>query len=195
MVFVSVLNICLKMCVIGTARTDWDRLTEVVKSSQSLFRTVWEICFDQLYLYRRCTCGNCQRLQRVEECICYPEIDCIVARNNEAVEHEEPKEPLVCVVTQNPGFNAVCLNRWVLQIAWYLYKQQCHNSYEGPKHKQNRHVAYKQLARWCWGILGREVRLALSFDLVRFAVFEHTSQALKKTFLLKDFALFCCLST
>ena len=97
-VFVSVLNICLKMCAIGRARTDWDRLTQVVKSSQISFSTIWEICFYQLYMYLRCTCGNCQRLQRVEECICCPEIDCIVAKKNEAVEHEEPTEPLVCMV-------------------------------------------------------------------------------------------------
>ncbi|XP_068736723.1 P2X purinoceptor 7-like [Montipora capricornis] len=107
-----------------------------------------------------CTCGNCQRLQRVEECICCSEIDCIVAKNNEAVEHEGLTEPLVCI-TQHPGFNSVCLNHWVLQTAWYQYKQQYHNSYEGPEHKQNRHIAYRQLARWCWGILGREVRVVL----------------------------------
>lgn len=108
----------------------------------------------------RCQCGNCQRLNRVQECVCCSEIDCVVAKNNEAVEAEGLAEPPVCI-TQHPGFHAVCLNRWVLQTAWYQYKQQYHEAYEGPPHKQNRHIAYRQLARWCWGILGREVRVVL----------------------------------
>ena len=35
----------------------------------------------------------------------------------------EVAEAPVCI-TQHPGFQAVCLNRWVLQTAWYQYKQQ-----------------------------------------------------------------------
>ena len=27
----------------------------------------------------RCQCGNCQRLNRVQECVCCLEIDCVVA--------------------------------------------------------------------------------------------------------------------
>ena len=30
----------------------------------------------------------------------------------------------------------------------------------GPK-KLFRHIAYRQLARWCWGILGKEIRVVL----------------------------------
>ena len=108
----------------------------------------------------RCECGSCQRLNRVVECVCCAEIDCVVAKNNEAVEAEGLAEPSVCI-TQHPGFHAVCLNRWVLQTAWYQYKQQYQDSYEGPYHKQNRHIAYRQLARWCWGLLGKEVRVVL----------------------------------
>ena len=85
----------------------------------------------------------------------------MVAKNNESVEAEGLAEPPVCI-TQHPGFHAVCLNCWVLQTAWYQYIQQYHEAYEGPPHKQNRHIAYRQgLARWCWGILGREVRVVL----------------------------------
>ena len=92
--------------------------------------------------------------------MCCSEIDCFVAKNNEAVEAEGLMEPPSCI-TEHPGFHAVCLNRWVLQTACYQYKQQYHNSYEGPEHKQNRHIAYRQLAQWCWGILGKDVRVAL----------------------------------
>ena len=72
----------------------------------------------------------------------------------------EVAEVPVCI-TQHPGFQAVCLNRWVLQTAWYQYKQQYSRSYEGPQHKLNRHMAYRQLVRWCWGILGKEIRVPL----------------------------------
>ena len=117
-------------------------------------------CLENLILNCRCTCGNCQRLDRAEECVCCQEIDCVVGKNLEAVELEGLAEPPSCI-TQHPGFHAVCVNRWVLQTAWYQYKQQYRNSYEGPEHKKNRHIAYRQLARWCWGILGKEVRVVL----------------------------------
>ena len=79
----------------------------------------------------------------MEECVCCSEIDCVVAKNNEAVEAEGLNEPLVCI-TQHPGFNAVCLNHWVLQTAWYQYKQQYQDPYEGTEHKKMRHIAYRQ---------------------------------------------------
>ena len=85
----------------------------------------------------------------------------MVAKNNESVQAEGLAEPPVCIM-QHHGFHAVCWNRWVLQSAWYQYKQQYHEAYEGPPHMQNRHIAYRQLARWCWGILGRQVRVVLS---------------------------------
>ena len=73
----------------------------------------------------------------------------------------KPKEPYTCV-TDNPGFKMGCLDRWVLQIAWLQYKQEYGRSaYEGPEHKVNRHVAYRQFVRWCWGVLGRDIRVVL----------------------------------
>ena len=92
--------------------------------------------------------------------MCCSEIDRIVAKNQEAIEFEGLIEPPHCI-TQHPGFHAVCLNRWVLQTAWSQYKQQYNEPYEGPEHKKNRHIAYRQLVRWCWGILGKEVRVVL----------------------------------
>lgn len=64
-------------------------------------------------------------------------------------------------ITQHPGFMHVCINKWVLKTAWYQYKQNYTDSDEGPEHKQFRHIAYCQLARWCWGILGKDVRVVL----------------------------------
>ena len=49
----------------------------------------------------------------------------------------------------------------VLQTAWFQYKQQYKDPYEGPEHKLFRHIAYRQLATWCWRILGKEIRVVL----------------------------------
>ena len=92
-----------------------------------------------LKLTCRCTCENCQILDRVEECVCCSEIDRIVAKNQEAIEFEGLIEPPHCI-TQHPGFHAVCFNRWVLQTAWFQYKQQYNEHYQGPEHKKNRHI-------------------------------------------------------
>ena len=73
------------------------------------------------------------------------------------VEGEATEAPLC--ITDHPGFLAVCTKRYVLRTAWFQYKQQYKDSYEGPEHKQLRHVAYRQLARWGLGVLGKEVRV------------------------------------
>ncbi|XP_046863461.1 P2X purinoceptor 7-like [Xenia sp. Carnegie-2017] len=107
-----------------------------------------------------CQCGNCQIMDNNEECLCCKEISNICDKNLEAVETNETTEVPLCI-TQHPGFEPVCLNRWVLQTAWYQYKQQYEVAYDGPEDKLYRHIAYRQLARWCWGVLGREVRVIL----------------------------------
>ena len=86
-------------------------------------------------------------------------------KNREAVEMGVVAEVPVCI-TQHPGFQAVCLNRWVLQTAWYRYKQQYSRSYEGPQYKLNRHTAHRQLVRWCWVIPGKEIRVPLPSSAV-----------------------------
>ena len=95
-----------------------------------------------------------------QECICCKEISEIYTKSVEAKEEKDTKEVPVCI-TQHPGFHAVCLNKWVLQTAWYQYRQQYEVTYNGPEDKLYRHIAYRQLARWCWGILGKEIRVIL----------------------------------
>ena len=65
-------------------------------------------------------------------------------------------------IVQHPGFEAVCLSVWFLQTAWPQYKQQYGSSaYEGPEHKKNLHIAYRQLVRQCQGTLGKNIRIFL----------------------------------
>ena len=139
------------------------------KKSSKLTWKVWGrfLCFysainpsQTKLIYFGCTCENCQILNRNEECRCCSEFPKMCNEIREAVEMGEVAEAPVCI-TQHPGFQAVCLNKWVLQTAWYWHKQQYSQSYEGPQHKLNRHVAYRQLVRWCWGNFGKEVRVLL----------------------------------
>ena len=96
-----------------------------------------------------------------EEHICCQEIDVIKQKNTEAVTVEHLEEPPSCIVS-HPGFQAVSLNVWVLQCAWLQYKQQYGSrGYGGPEHLKMRHIAYRQLVRWCWGSLGKEVCVPL----------------------------------
>lgn len=69
--------------------------------------------------------------------------------------------PVVTCIIHHPGFLPVCTNKYVLKTAWMQYQQQYSNAYDGPEHKQLRHIAYRQLARWCWGYLGKDIRVVL----------------------------------
>ena len=96
------------------------------------------------------------------ECVCCKEIPAVM---NLLTDVEEGHAIPPCI-TQHPGFAPVCTNKYVLKTAWYQYKQQYNNAYTGPDHKFYRHIAYRQLARWCWGFLGQHVRVVLPFCAV-----------------------------
>ena len=91
-------------------------------------------------------------MDRVEESVCCQEI-------KEVAQVEQLGIP--GCITDNPGFQAVCLNQWVLQAAWSQYRQYGTRAYEGPEHKNKRHVVYRQMVRWCWGVLGKDIRVPL----------------------------------
>ena len=80
--------------------------------------------------------------------------------NQESAEFEGIAIP-ECI-TDNPVFLNICLNFWVLRLAWSQYRQQYGaKAFEGPEHKKHRHVACRQFVRWCWDILGKEIRVPL----------------------------------
>ena len=99
-------------------------------------------------------------MDTVEESICCQEILEILWKNEEVAQVEQFQIPNC--ITDNPGFQAVCLSLWVLQAAWSQYCQQYGTrAHEGPEHKKKRHVAYRQLVRWCWGVLAKDIRVPL----------------------------------
>ena len=124
----------------------------------------------------RCLCENCQILDRKEECVCFHEIEQVANKNQEVMESTKVlciilqlqactcscwkcfcRLPYDCI-TDNPGFHTVCLDRCVLQAAWLDFKHK-YGSTAAPEHKISRHCAYRQLVRWCWRVVGREIRV------------------------------------
>ncbi|XP_062605333.1 uncharacterized protein LOC134267130 [Saccostrea cucullata] len=100
-----------------------------------------------------CTCGNCIVMPTAAECVCCQEVDRVHALL------EESENAINCI-TFHPGFHPACLNVYVLQIAYYQYRQQYNESIPDSS-EMYRYTAYRQLARWAWGYLGKKVRVVL----------------------------------
>lgn len=75
-------------------------------------------------------------------------------------------DPAGCIL-DHPGFNAVCLNIWVLETAWLQYRSEYREPYEGPTHKRYRHIAYRQFVRMVWKYLGKHIRVPLPACVVK----------------------------
>ena len=52
------------------------------------------------------------------ECACCREVSAVVAKIDEL------GDTSVISITQHPGFASVCLNVWVLQAAYFQYRQE-----------------------------------------------------------------------
>ena len=65
----------------------------------------------------RCQCGNCASMPSQRECVCCHEI----TRVTDVMQQVDPE---VLCVTLHPGFEPVCLNEYVLDTAYYQYRQQ-----------------------------------------------------------------------
>lgn len=64
----------------------------------------------------RCSCGNCTPMSTARECVCCHEVEKVKMLFEEL-------EDIKCII-DHPGFPAACLNTYVLQIAYYQYRQQ-----------------------------------------------------------------------
>uniref|UniRef100_T1JEN2 P2X purinoreceptor 7 intracellular domain-containing protein n=1 Tax=Strigamia maritima TaxID=126957 RepID=T1JEN2_STRMM len=100
-----------------------------------------------------CKCENCVVMNTDIECKCCLEISKL---------EDKCKEENISCITNNPGFEGVCLNPWVLQTAYRGYRQQIGESaVEGTLNEKYRHTAYRQFVRWSWGWLGKFKRVLL----------------------------------
>uniref|UniRef100_A0A8C6WND0 P2X purinoreceptor 7 intracellular domain-containing protein n=1 Tax=Neogobius melanostomus TaxID=47308 RepID=A0A8C6WND0_9GOBI len=64
-------------------------------------------------------------------------------------------------ITEHPGFEAVALNPYVLQAVYGTYVQLFGEMPETLVHSNYRHIAYRNLVRWCWGYLGQHIRVVI----------------------------------
>lgn len=99
-----------------------------------------------------CQCENCHVMPTTTECICCAEIM--------QIQHIRGEIPHLKCITQHPGFAPVCLNVFVLRTAYQAFRQY-HNGNIPESPARYRYTAYRQLVRWCWGFLGKTVRVPL----------------------------------
>lgn len=73
----------------------------------------------------RCKCGNCSRdlLQNASECYCCTELEgCIESLESDIVKEDLADGTVLKCVTEHPGFNIVCQQKWSLRSAADKYK-------------------------------------------------------------------------
>ena len=109
------------------------------------------------------------------ECVCCKEVDAVLSKML-----DNPDTPCI---TEHPGFQPVCLDLWVLQTAYRAYREHYgHDSrpihelvinnlimrfynimfkYSFLHCRRFRFTAYRQLVGWCWGWVGKNVRVIL----------------------------------
>ena len=81
---------------------------------------------------RRCRCENCdvQFLQNISECYCCCELDgCVEALASDIVLQDLPEGTKLTCITQHPGFNPVCLQKWSLRLAADKYRTKGKKKY------------------------------------------------------------------
>ncbi|XP_054770601.2 uncharacterized protein LOC129278479 [Lytechinus pictus] len=100
-----------------------------------------------------CSCGGCQAMPTVKESVCCKEVEMIIRKMN-AFEAEQ--YGLNCI-TEHPGFQPVCLNKYVLETALYQFLQEFKNAYIHNDTERYRNLAHRQLTRWCWHFLSRNL--------------------------------------
>ena len=98
-------------------------------------------------------------MDRAEECLCCREIGPVMNKISDAGNVANHRSPLC--ITNHPGFDGVCLNQWVLETAWYNYRQQYDEGFDGPEHKE---IGMLHIDNWLCGVggkLGRHIRVVL----------------------------------
>ncbi|XP_037830200.1 P2X purinoceptor 7-like [Kryptolebias marmoratus] len=104
-----------------------------------------------------CSCGHCQVQPTQRECVCCHSVNVVSIK----LEYNEDDKPTGCI-TDLSGFNTLCLDELVLEIAFKLYRiQYGKKAYNGPYHKKMRHTGYRQFVSWCWSFLGEHIRVVL----------------------------------
>nr|ACJ68410.1 nanor b [Danio rerio] len=98
-----------------------------------------------------CSCGNCSRL-RPEENVCCRDIPEV---------HTNGRLNGLNCITNDPGFESIALNPTVLQLTNAIDRHSNGEMRNAARNSFYRHVAYRNIVWWCWGYLGREIRVVI----------------------------------
>ncbi|CAB4007485.1 Hypothetical predicted protein [Paramuricea clavata] len=108
-----------------------------------------------------CNCGNCDitLLTNNSECYCcFEQEGCEEAMNREEVIQDLKAEGVqnAKCVTQHPGFNPVCLQKWSLKMAADRYKTKDKSKYSQTSTENSflRSISYREFTRLIYGLLG-----------------------------------------
>ncbi|XDV48452.1 hypothetical protein PO909_017859 [Leuciscus waleckii] len=101
-----------------------------------------------------CNCANCAVMPTERENICCLEIPQIVTRINQVPD-------IITCMTHHPGFEPVCLNVYSLQNALNVYRADYGALRLRGIEPRYRHLAYRTFVSWCWGYLGRKIRVVI----------------------------------
>ena len=78
-----------------------------------------------LFMLCRCKCGNCSvlLLQNISECYCCSELEgCLESTKTDLVLLDIGADVTLKCVTQHPGFNPFCVQKWSLRLAAGKFK-------------------------------------------------------------------------
>ena len=78
-------------------------------------------------------CGICQPMPTAHESVCCAEISQVWQK----VEDQRPEIQMSCI-TEYPGFQSNCLDVWVLETAYYAFRQQ----YGADNHTAHEYVHF-----------------------------------------------------
>ncbi|XP_063077113.1 uncharacterized protein LOC134467125 isoform X1 [Engraulis encrasicolus] len=101
-----------------------------------------------------CLCTQCESMTSALESVCCREIEEYRALLEKLP--EDITRDITCL-TRRPGFQGVCLDPYVLAVAYLAFKQE-HGPLQTTKPEQYRYTAYRQIVRWAYGTLGRQIR-------------------------------------
>ena len=72
-----------------------------------------------LHKFIRCKCGTCRPMPTTDESVCCMDKEQVWQK----VVEQRPESHMKCV-TEHPGPQSTCLDVWVLETAYYAYRQQ-----------------------------------------------------------------------
>ncbi|XP_045925772.1 P2X purinoceptor 7 isoform X1 [Micropterus dolomieu] len=121
------------------------------KGTHSVYRLTQRVTQD---VSEWCACENCSTMPTEVENVCCQEIRKVVRRM------QQVPDPPTCMV-HHPGLEPKCLNYYTLQNIHNIYQADYGPLRRRTEEERYKHLAYRSFVSWCWGYLGRSVRVVI----------------------------------